>query len=53
MSDEQILDRQTLVDAKDALHKGQGGDAMSRLANCVCILMEGFLNKLIEESDDV
>jgi hypothetical protein len=47
--EEQILDTDTLVEAKNALHRGQGGDSISRLANCVCILMEGFLNKLIEE----
>ena len=49
--DEQILDVETLENAKEALQKEQGGDAMSRLANCVCILMEGFLDKLIEENE--
>lgn len=49
MDEEVILDLDTLANAKDALHKGQGGDSMSRLADCVCILLDGFLTKLIEE----
>lgn len=47
--EEEILDLETLASAKDALHKGQGGDSFSRLAECLCILMDGFLTKLIEE----
>jgi hypothetical protein len=49
MDEEQILDMDTLVDARDKLDKRHGGDSISRLADCVCTLMEGFLDKLIEE----
>ena len=52
MSDEgQILDTQTLEEARAALDRSQGGDSLSRLAECACILVGGFLDKLIEESE--
>lgn len=50
MDEAQILDRETLQEAKEVLHS-PGGDSLSRLAGCVCVLMSGFLDKLIEEGE--
>lgn len=48
---DELIDKYVLVEAKDALHKGQGGDSLSRLAECLCILMGGLLERAIDEYD--
>jgi hypothetical protein len=48
MDDEVILTTEVLLEAKEEL-QSVGSDHVQRLAKTVCILLDGFLDKLIEE----
>lgn len=48
---EEVVSRETLEDAKGEL-SSVGGDHVERLAKTLCILLEGVIDKLLEEYED-
>jgi hypothetical protein len=48
MDEDVIITTEVLKEAKEELNS-VGSDHVQRLANTLCILLDGFLDKLIEE----
>lgn len=49
---EEVIDLESLEMAKEALRDRDAGDAPERLALALCILLDGFLARAIDDYDD-
>lgn len=47
-----VIARERIWTARDALHNKDNGDAFERLTLALCVLLDGFLERALEDYDD-
>lgn len=47
-----VIDKEKVWTARDALHNKDNGDAFERLTLALCILLDGVLERALEEWED-